>query len=78
MDFFIVVSRLLFEEMSGSESGCLGLESQAFGMRGVAKNHRSWTSHVSGLHLMIWGGLCTNFHDLVALEAGLKFNDFSR
>ena len=33
----------------GSESGCLGLENQAFGMTGVAKTNfrRYWNSHES-------------------------------
>ena len=36
-DFFIFISRLLFLMIFGSESGCLGLENQAFGKVGIAK-----------------------------------------
>ena len=36
-DFFIFISRLLFLMIFGSESGCLGLENQAFGKGGIAK-----------------------------------------
>ena len=45
--FFMLVPRLLFLMIFGFESGCLGLENQAFGMRGIAKINLqiSWNSH---------------------------------
>ena len=48
-DFFIFISRLLSLMIFGSESGCLGLENQAFGKGGIAKINfcRNWISHVS-------------------------------
>ena len=59
----MLVPRLLFLMIFRSESGCLELEDQAFGMRGIAKIvfHRNWISHDS--RVMILGGLRTNFHD---------------
>ena len=46
-DFFISLSRFLFLMIFGSESGCLGLENQAFGKGGIAKINfcRNWISH---------------------------------
>ena len=37
----------------GSETGFMGFEKQAFGIRCIAKNnfHRSWNSHDSRAHL---------------------------
>ena len=51
-DFFISISRLLFLMIFGSESGCLGLENQAFGKGGIAKISfcRNWISHDSRVH----------------------------
>ena len=51
-DFFISISRLLFLMIFGSESGCLGLENQAFGKGGIAKINfrRNWISHDSRVH----------------------------
>ena len=48
-DFFISISRLLFLMIFGFESGCLGLENQAFGKGGIAKTSfcRNWISHDS-------------------------------
>ena len=48
-DFFISISRLLFLMIFGSESGCLGLENQAFGKGGIAKINfcRNWISYDS-------------------------------
>ena len=50
--FFISNSRLLFLLIFGSESGCLGLENQAFGKGGIAKiNFRiNWISFDSRVH----------------------------
>ena len=47
--FFISISRLFFLMILGFESGCLGLENQAFGKGGIAKINfcRNWISHVS-------------------------------
>ena len=47
----------------GSESGCLGLENQAFGMRCVAKIHfrRSWMSHDSRVYFFYFGWLWDQF-----------------
>ena len=44
--FFIIISRLLFLMIFGSESGCPGLENQAFGKGGIAKINfcRNWIS----------------------------------
>ena len=47
--FFISISRLLFLMIFGSEFGCLGLETQAFGKGGIAKISfcRNWIYHDS-------------------------------
>ena len=52
---FMLASRLLFLMISGSESGCLGLGNQLFG---VTKLDFQW---IQGL---ILGGLGTNSYDL--------------
>ena len=65
--------------ISGSESGCLGLQNQAFGVGCIAKTSFSfcsdsvdfgmiftWFSTALGLILMIFGGL----------ETGLTSHDF--
>ena len=51
-DFFISISRLLFLMIFGYESGCLGLENQAFGKGGIAKINfqRGWNFHDSRVH----------------------------
>ena len=51
-DLFISISRLFFLMIFRSESGCLGLENQAFGKGGIAKTSfcRNWISHVSRAH----------------------------
>ena len=51
-DFSISLSRLLFLMIFGFESGCLGLENQAFGKGGIAKTSfcRNWISHDSRAH----------------------------
>ena len=48
----MLVSRFLFLMIFGSESGCLGLENQAFGKGGIAKINfrRNWISHDSRVH----------------------------
>ena len=55
-----------FLEILGSESGCLGLQNQAFGVEGIAKTN---FSHMSGLcrfwwyFYMVFDGFGTNFDD---------------
>ena len=53
-DFFISISRFLFPMIFGFESGCLGLENQAFGKGGIAKTSfcRNWISHDSRLRFL--------------------------
>ena len=53
MIFSYLFPGLLFLMILGSESGCLGLENQAFGMGGIAKINfcRNWISHNSGVIL---------------------------
>ena len=48
-NLFTFISRLLFLMISGSESGCLGSENQAFGKGGIAKINfcRNWISNDS-------------------------------
>ena len=48
---FTFISRLLFLMIFGSESGCLGLENQAFGKGGIAKISfcRNWISNDSSV-----------------------------
>ena len=63
--FFISNSRLLFLVIFGSESGCLGLENQAFGKGCIAKINfcRNWISRDSRVNFScFFGGLGTNFH----------------
>ena len=50
--FFISISRLIFPMIFESESGCLGLENQAFGKGGIANIdfRRNWISHDSRFH----------------------------
>ena len=52
--FFIFISRLLFLMIFGSESGCLGLENQAFGMGRIAKINfcRNWISYDFRVHFL--------------------------
>ena len=47
MSFGTLVFMFLFLMIFGSESGCLGLENQAFGIGSIAKISfcRSWISH---------------------------------
>ena len=73
------VPRLLFLMIFGSESECLGLENQAFGIRSIAKNnfHKSWISHKSESILNAFECLGSVFMILAALESGLKLDDFS-
>ena len=79
-DFFIFISRLLFLMIFGSESGCLGLENQAFGKGGIAKInfYRNWISNDSRVDFSgFWVALRPIFMIFVGLETGLKFDDFS-
>ena len=69
----MLVSRLFFlMTCGGSESGCLGSENHAFGIRGIAKNNflTSWNSHDCKVIFYDFG--------FVAMEARLRFDDFSR
>jgi hypothetical protein len=64
--FVMLVSRSHFVLILGSDSGCLGLQKQAFGVRGVAKTNFSQKLEFccfEGPFLMFLGGLRTNFHD---------------
>ena len=64
--FGMRVCRLRFLKILGSESGCLGLQNQAFGVEGIAKTS---FSHMSGLcrfwchFYMVFDGFGTNFDD---------------
>ena len=55
-----------FLKILGSESGCLGVQNQAFGVGGIAKTS---FSHMSGLcrfrchFYMVFDGFGTNFDD---------------
>ena len=51
-DFSISISRLFFLMIFGSESGCLGLENQAFGKGGIAQINFliNWISADSRFH----------------------------
>ena len=63
----------------GSESGCLGLENQAFGKGGIAKINfcRNLISHDSQvIFSCFWVALGPIFMVFVALETGLKTDDF--
>ena len=65
----------------GFESGCLGLDNQAFGKGGIAKISfcRNWISHDSRLNFSRFRvALGPVFMTFVALETGLKFDEFSR
>ena len=60
------VCRSRFLKILGSESGCLGLQNQAFGVEGIAKTS---FSHMLGLcrfwcyFYMVFNGFGTNFGD---------------
>ena len=64
--FGMRVCRSRFLKILGSESGCLGLQNQAFGVEGIAKTN---FSHMSGLcrfwwyFYMVFDGFGTNFDD---------------
>ena len=63
----------------GSEFGCLGLQKQAFGKGGIAKIsfRRNWISYDSSVDFSYFGAaLGPIFMIFVALEAGLKFDEF--
>ena len=63
------------------ESGCLGLENQAFGIRDIAKKNfrRSRISNESRIHFScFWVALGFIFMTFDGLETGSKFDDFSR
>jgi len=78
---FASISRLSFLMFLGPESGCLGLEKHAFGKGGIAKSsfHRNWISLDSSVHFSwFWMSLGPIFMIFVALETGMKFDEFSR
>ena len=78
--FFISISRLLFLMIFKSKFGCLGSEKQAFGMEGIAKIdfRRNWISYDSRVDFSwFWVALGPIFMAFVALETGLKINEFS-
>ena len=64
--FGMRVCRSRFLKILGSESGCLGLQNQAFGVGGISKNS---FSHMLGLcrfwhhFYMVFYGFGTNFDD---------------
>ena len=64
--FGMRVCRSCFLKILGSESGCPGLQNQAFGVAGIAKTS---FSHMSGLcrfwyhFYMVFNGFGTNFDD---------------
>ena len=77
--FFISISSLLFLLVFGSKFGCPGLQKQAFGMEGIAKinlrrNCISCDSIV--IFSWFWVALGPTFMTFVALETGLKFDEF--
>ena len=64
----------------GSEFECLGLQKQVFGNGGIAKINfrRNWISYDSRVNFSwFWVALGPIFMAYVALEIGLKFDDFS-
>ena len=77
--FGMRVCRSRFLKILGSESRCLGLQNQAFGVGCIAKTN---FSHMSGLcrfwchFYMVFDGFGINFDDFGGLETGLKFHDF--
>ena len=64
--FWHACLQVTFFKDFGSESGCLGLQNQAFGVEGIAKTS---FSHMSGLcrfwchFYMVFDGFGTNFND---------------
>ena len=77
---FIFISRLLFLMIFWSEFGCLGVQKQAFGMDGIAKNNfrRNWISYNSRFDFSsFWVALGPIFMAFVVLETGLKIDGFS-
>ena len=77
---FISISSLLFLIICGSKFGCLGLQKQAFGKGGIAKINfcRNWISNGSRVIFSCFlVALGLIFMSFGALEAGLKFDEFS-
>ena len=80
MCLLMLVSRLLSLVIFGSEAGCLGLEKQAFGKECIAKS-----TFIEIEFLMMPGLLFSRFFaalgqifmTFVALENGLRFDNFS-
>ena len=75
----MLVSMSLFLMIGGFESGCLGLDNQAVGMRCIAEiNFRSsWISHDSSVHFSVfWVAFGPIFMTFVALETGFKMITF--
>ena len=71
------VCRLRFLKILVCDSGCLGLQNQAFGGEGIAKTS---FSHMSGLcrfwchFYMVFDGFGTNFDDFWSLEDRLEIH----
>ena len=57
MYFVLLVSRILFLMTFNSESGCLGLQKQAFGIGSIAKFvfRKSWISRDFMVHVLRFG-----------------------
>ena len=71
------VCRLHFLKILGSESGCLGLQNQAFGVGGIAKNSFSHMLELCrfGSHFFIvFDGFGTNFDDFWWLGGRLEIS----
>ena len=78
---FISISTLFFLLVFRSKFRCLGLEKHAFGMEGIAKINfrRNWISYDSRVDFS-WFRVALGpiFMIFVALETGMKFDEFSR
>ena len=71
---------IYFQVVFGFKFGCLGLEKHAFGMECIAKINfrRNWISCDSRVDFSwFWVALGSIFMAFVALETGLKIDDFS-
>ena len=81
MFFGMRVCRSRFLKILGSESGCQGLQNQAFGVEGIAKTMFPQKTFIGDSRVDFWcflealGSLFLNFS---ASETGLKIERFSR
>ena len=76
---FILISRLLFLLVFKCESGCLGLENQAFGKGGIAKINFRMNLISDDFRvdfLSFWVALGPIFMTFAALGIVLKMNEF--